>query len=72
MRKQASRFSIGGVPFPREYEVTHALLVGTTGSGKTVVLKTVLDAMERDNQRVVPWTAEPIWRRGISTPSAVM
>lgn len=51
--KQASRFSIGGVPFPRELEVTHALLVGTTGSGKTVVLKTVLDAMERDNQRVI-------------------
>ncbi len=53
VRKQASRFQIGGVPFPAELEVVHALLVGTTGSGKTVVLKTVLDQMEKDGQRVI-------------------
>jgi type IV secretory pathway TraG/TraD family ATPase VirD4 len=48
-----SRFSLGGVPIPRELEPVHFLFCGTTGSGKTVAIKTVLDAMERDNQRVI-------------------
>ena len=48
-----SRFNIGGVPIPRDMEPVHFFLVGTTGSGKTVILKTILDQVERDGQRVV-------------------
>lgn len=48
-----SRITIGGVPIPRDMEPVHFFLVGTPGSGKTVVLKTMLDAVERDGQRVI-------------------
>jgi hypothetical protein len=51
--KQDSRIRIGGIPFPRELEPVHTLLIGTTGSGKTVALKTVLDQAEAAGQRVI-------------------
>jgi hypothetical protein len=51
--KQDSRIKIGGVPFPRELEPVHTLLIGTTGSGKTVALKKVLDQAEAAGQRVI-------------------
>lgn len=52
-RKRSYRFSLGGVPFPQELEPVHTLMVGTTGSGKTVAIKTVLDQAEAAGQRVV-------------------
>ena len=53
VRGQASRFAIGGVPFPQELEPVHTLMVGTTGSGKTVAIQTILDQAEAAKQRVV-------------------
>ena len=51
--KEFSRINVGGVPIPRDLEPVHFFLVGTTGSGKTVILKTILDEVERDGQRVI-------------------
>jgi type IV secretory pathway TraG/TraD family ATPase VirD4 len=53
IRGRAHRFQLGGVPFPQELEPVHTLMVGTTGSGKTVAIKTVLDQAEAAGQRVV-------------------
>jgi type IV secretory pathway TraG/TraD family ATPase VirD4 len=52
-RRRSFRFALGGVPFPQELEPVHTLMVGTTGSGKTVAIKTVLDQAEAAGQRVV-------------------
>src|SRR5690606_36052511 len=37
--------AIGPVPFPRRLETRHMAMVGTTGSGKTTVLRQMLDGI---------------------------
>jgi type IV secretory pathway TraG/TraD family ATPase VirD4 len=37
--------AIGAVPFPRRLETRHMAMVGTTGSGKTTVLRQMLDGI---------------------------
>lgn len=39
--------SIGSVPLPEDLETRHLALIGTTGSGKTTVLRQMLDDIER-------------------------
>jgi type IV conjugative transfer system coupling protein TraD len=47
-------FTLAGIPWPWREEQTHAMLVGSTGTGKTVALMDVLDQVrERGNRSVV-------------------
>jgi len=38
-------YTIAGVPFPHRLEQSHAMLIGTTGSGKTTVLRKIVRQM---------------------------
>lgn len=42
----ARPLAIGPIPFPRRLETRHMAMVGTTGSGKTTVLRQLLDGIE--------------------------
>lgn len=49
-----SRLNFGGFKIPADYETTHFLLAGTTGSGKTVALKNMLDVIrDRGDSAIV-------------------
>lgn len=48
-----SRFNLGGVPIPRGIEPRHFIIIGSTGGGKSVALKTVLDQADKANQRAI-------------------
>lgn len=43
----------GGIPIPKALENRHFLLCGTTGSGKSVAIKTALDVLRQRHDRVV-------------------
>lgn len=53
IRDDFSRINLGGVPIPRGLEPSHFFLVGTTGGGKSVALKTILDQADAAGQRVI-------------------
>ena len=42
----ARAMAIGSVPFPNRLETRHMAMIGTTGSGKTTVLRQLLDGIE--------------------------
>ena len=46
-------FSLGGVPWPWREEQTHAMLIGSTGTGKTVALMDVLDQVRNRGLRSI-------------------
>ncbi len=47
-------YTIAGVPYPWRLEQTHAMLIGTTGSGKTTQLRNiVVEARERGQRCVI-------------------
>lgn len=46
-------FTLAGVPWPWREEQTHAMLVGSTGTGKTVALMDLLDQVRARGQRSV-------------------
>lgn len=47
-------YSIAGVPYPHRLEQSHTMLLGTTGAGKTTVLRNLLRQMrEREDSAVV-------------------
>lgn len=56
-RRQAKLYqpySLAGVPFPWRLEQSHAMLIGTTGTGKTVALRDLLaQARERGHSAVI-------------------
>ena len=52
-RAPADQISIGGIPIPREAEPQHLLLVGSPGTGKTVVCESVMDVVRARGQRAV-------------------
>lgn len=43
---EESLLAIGSVPFPARLETRHMAMIGTTGSGKTTVLRHMLDGIE--------------------------
>lgn len=45
LKKEPADISFGGVPFPRTAEVLHLLLAGSTGTGKSVAIRTLLAAI---------------------------
>jgi hypothetical protein len=53
LRKEQSRFDIGGVPVPRELETRSFLLAGSPGTGKSQALTRALDALEKDGARAI-------------------
>lgn len=48
-----SRLNIGGVEIPEDYEKTHTLLLGTTGSGKTTALHHMLRQIRARGEKAV-------------------
>jgi type IV conjugative transfer system coupling protein TraD len=47
-------YAIAGIPYPWRFEQTHAMLVGSTGTGKTTILKSlVTQARERGHRCVI-------------------
>ncbi|AMK20431.1 MULTISPECIES: type IV secretion system DNA-binding domain-containing protein [Sphingobium] len=47
-------YSLGGIPFPHRLEQSHAMLIGTTGSGKTTELRSLVAQMrERQDSAVI-------------------
>lgn len=46
-------FVLAGIPFPWRLETTHALLMGTTGTGKSTALKKLLVQIRERQQRAV-------------------
>ncbi|NJM50240.1 MAG: type IV secretion system DNA-binding domain-containing protein [Sphingomonadales bacterium] len=46
-------YSIAGIPFPYQYEQTHTMLIGTTGTGKTVVFKNIIEQIRAHNHSAV-------------------
>jgi len=46
-------FTLAGIPWPWREEQTHAMLVGSTGTGKTVALMDLLDQVRARGQRSV-------------------
>ncbi len=46
-RAGPSALTVGTVPIPEDLETRHLALIGTTGSGKTTVLRQLLDGIER-------------------------
>lgn len=49
----ASEYSLSGVPLLKDTEVQHLLLAGTTGSGKTVAIKELMDQVRAKGQRAI-------------------
>jgi len=47
-------YTIAGIPYPWRFEQTHAMLIGSTGTGKTTILKSlVTQARERGHRCVI-------------------
>ena len=47
-------YSLGGIPFPYRLEQSHVMLIGTTGSGKTTELRSLVAQMrERQDSAVI-------------------
>jgi type IV conjugative transfer system coupling protein TraD len=46
-------YSIAGIPFPYAYEQTHTMIVGTTGTGKTVIIKNIISQIRKRGQSAV-------------------
>jgi type IV conjugative transfer system coupling protein TraD len=46
-------YSLAGVPFPWRLEQSHAMLIGTTGTGKTVALRDLLSQVRARGHRAV-------------------
>jgi len=49
----ASSYSLSDVPLLKDSEVQHLLLAGTTGSGKTVAIKELMDQVRAKGQRAI-------------------
>lgn len=50
---QYTPYTLAGIPFPWRLETTHALLMGTTGTGKSTALKKLLLEIRQRRQRAV-------------------
>lgn len=46
-------YEIAGIPFPYRLEQSHAMLIGTTGTGKTVELSSLVTQIRQRNHRAV-------------------
>jgi hypothetical protein len=53
LRREQSRFDIGGVPVPVSLETRSCLLAGSPGTGKSQALTRALDALEQDGARAI-------------------
>jgi type IV conjugative transfer system coupling protein TraD len=52
-KKKVSDFNLAGVPLVKGSEPQHVLLAGTTGTGKTVAMKELMDQVREKGQRAV-------------------
>ncbi len=51
--KEASNFTLAGVPLVKDSEVQHILMAGATGSGKSVAMKELMDQVRDQGQRAI-------------------
>ena len=51
--KEASKIIIGGLPLVKDSKIEHLLLAGTTGAGKTNMLKELLPQIRADGNRAI-------------------
>lgn len=51
--RRAGQLIMGDVPWPAELEDKHALIVGTTGVGKSTLIRQLLTGLRRRGQRVI-------------------
>jgi len=56
--KKASDFTVAGVPLLKDSEVQHILLMGTTGTGKSVCLGELMDQVRAQKQRAIVFDIE--------------
>lgn len=69
---KASDICIAGVPLVKNSEVQHILLTGTTGTGKSVCMKEIMDQVRAKGQRAIVYDIEgtfipKYFRPGIDT-----
>ena len=70
--KKASDICVAGVPLVKNSEVQHILLTGTTGTGKSVCMKEIMDQVRAKGQRAIVYDIEgtfipKYFRPGIDT-----
>lgn len=53
LKKEPADICFGSVPFPRTAEVLHLLLAGSTGTGKSVAIRTLLAAIRARGDRAI-------------------
>lgn len=51
--KRPTQLMFGQVPWPAELEDKHALIVGTTGVGKSTLIRQILSRLRKPNQRAI-------------------
>jgi type IV conjugative transfer system coupling protein TraD len=52
-RKQASDITVADIPMPKNFEVRHVLIHGTIGSGKSVLIRQLLDQIRARGDRAI-------------------
>lgn len=57
-QKKASPFKVASVPLLKEAEVQHLLLMGTTGTGKSLCLEELMDQIRAQKQRAIVYDIE--------------
>lgn len=62
-------YSLTGVPFPWRLEQSHAMLIGTTGTGKTVALRDLLSQVRARGHRAVIFDLTGAFIEGFFDPA---
>jgi len=58
---EASNFSLAGVPLVNNTETQHILLLGTTGTGKSVCIQELMDQVRAKKQRAIVYDIDGIF-----------
>ncbi len=52
-RKRYKAYNIAGMPYPHLSEIQHTLVVGTTGTGKTVLISDVVEQIRKRGEKAI-------------------
>lgn len=67
-RRTPAKYSIGGVPFPEGAEMRHVSITGTTGAGKTLLLRDLLRQIRDAGDRAVVYDRTGSFVRAFYNP----